>query len=114
MYWESESNGKYLIGVKLVEEDSPAGKYQKTVKELRPAQAQDIAHVEAEKSYAQAEELLAERKAASLKIALTKYQASLPNWRAAHDLNGEANAFARIGAVNYLLSDMNQALENFL
>ncbi|HEX6623624.1 MAG TPA: hypothetical protein VF064_07915, partial [Pyrinomonadaceae bacterium] len=93
----AEVAGPYRLEVRSLDAGGARGRYELRVEALGPATAEDEQRVRAEKTFAEAEQLLAEWKAQSSREAILKFTASLPAWRAAGDRRGEALALKRAG-----------------
>lgn len=103
----AETAADYLINIIAADSNRSDVAYHVTLLELRAATEIDRARCMAEKLFAEGEELLGKR---AMPSALEKYQASLPFWRAANDVRGEADAYSTMGQAYYLLGNYREAL----
>ena len=107
----AEVSGEYRIEVRPVEKDAASGRYELKIEELRGARPQDRSRVAAERVFADGQLLRAQQTAESRRQAIQKYEESLPLWRAASDIRGEAEALSKISEVSHELSENRTALE---
>src|SRR6185369_5934115 len=118
--WIAEEAGSYRLEVRSVNKEAVAGRYEMKLEEPRQARPQDASRVDAQKIFAEGEQLRTQGTAESLQRALQKYEAALPHWRAASDQVGEALTLNSAGTVYFLLGEsqksidcLNQALSLF-
>jgi CHAT domain-containing protein/uncharacterized protein HemY len=106
----AETAGVYRLEVRSLERDQAPGRYQMRVEEIRRATVKDKQRIAAEKSFAEAEQMLKEWKAESSRQAIDKLKDSLPSWKAAGDYRGEALALKRIGDIYQPFGEYENAL----
>jgi CHAT domain-containing protein/Tfp pilus assembly protein PilF len=106
----SPQGGNYLLTVRP-RKDAALGSYRLGVDEWRTAEPKDESAVAAEKLMAEGQLLYGQGTAESRRKAIQKYEESLPLWRAASDIRGEAEALSSIGDVYEDLGDNRKALE---
>ncbi|MGA7928086.1 MAG: tetratricopeptide repeat protein [Candidatus Sulfotelmatobacter sp.] len=109
----AETFGVYRLEVASRDKTVPAGRYRVTLKPLRTPSNQDRAHITAERMCFEAGQLWQEGSADSLRIAIQKYLASLPQWRIAGDRYEEALAQDSIGEIYSQLGQKQEALEYY-
>ncbi len=109
----AETAAEYRLSVQAVDATKEDVAYSLTLLELRTAAENDRARTQAEKLYAEAEELSAQGTKEQRLRAIEKYQASLPYWRAAGDRRGEADAYGTLGQTYYLLGNYREALKGY-
>jgi CHAT domain-containing protein/Tfp pilus assembly protein PilF len=91
--------------------NSGQGSYQLSVGEWRRAEPKDESTVAAERLLAEGQILFWQGTAESRRQAIQKYEESLPLWRAAMDIRGEAEALSQLSEVYHYLSENQKALE---
>lgn len=89
----------------------PDGGYEARIVELREADEQDRMRHRAFWAFAEAEDLRRKKTRVSYEAALTRYQESIPLWRALADRQQEARALEEMGRVLSELSQHARALE---
>ena len=109
----AKAPGIYRLEVASGDKNVPAGRYRVTVEPLRAPSGQDRARIAAERTFLEAVQLKGQGSADSLRMAIQKYQASLPLWRAAGDRYEEALTQDNIGSVYYALAEKQKALDCF-
>jgi len=109
----AEAPGIYRLEVASGDKNVPAGRYRVTVENLRAPSDQDRARIAAERMFFEAVQLQGQGSADSLRMAIQKYQASLPLWRTAGDRYEEALTQDSIGLVNSDLGEMQKALDYY-
>src|SRR5208337_3580535 len=77
----AEAPGIYRLVVASNDKNVPTGHYRVTVEPMRAPSDQDRARITAERMFYEAYELNRQGSADSLRMAIQKYQASLPLWR---------------------------------
>ncbi len=92
---------------------SAAG-YEVKIEELRTAPPQDHNRLAAEKLFAEAERLYAQKTAQSIRAAIEKFKESLPFWRAAGDRLWEAQTLQKIGLFSDEVGEKQQSLDYYL
>src|SRR5262249_27050494 len=96
----TEVAGNYRLEVRSLEVAAPAGRYEALVVELRSATTADASRVAAERAFSAAEQLRAQRSAASSNEAMKRYEDALSRWRALGDRSGESRALVGMGIVS--------------
>ena len=92
-----EVAGDYLINIRSLNKDAPAGRYEIKVEEIRPAAPQDVVRVAAERNFAEGVRL-GERGGAGFKPdAVKMLEAALSGYREAGDRRGEAKTLLELG-----------------
>jgi len=109
----AEAPGIYRLEVASGDKNVPAGRYRVTVEPMRAPSDQDRARIIAERMFFEAYELNRQGSADSLRMAIQKYQASLPLWRTAGDRYEEALTPESIGSVYSDLGERQKALGNY-
>jgi CHAT domain-containing protein/tetratricopeptide (TPR) repeat protein len=99
--------------VRSPDKTATAGRYLVKIDELRMATEQDRNRVAAEGAYAQAELLRGQGTAGSLKDAITKFQESLPLFRALADSVSEATTLNNMARTYSDLGDKQKALDSY-
>ncbi|MDQ3665496.1 MAG: hypothetical protein M3410_02660, partial [Acidobacteriota bacterium] len=107
----AEVSGEYRVEVRPIEKDAASGRYELEIEEPREASPQDRSQVAAERAFAEGQLLRWQGTAESRRRAIQKYEESLPLWRAASDIRGEAEALSNISEVSHELSENRTALE---
>ncbi|MBC8029922.1 MAG: tetratricopeptide repeat protein [Pyrinomonadaceae bacterium] len=106
----AETTGTYRMEVRSLEREHVRGRYELKAEEIRPSTEKDKYRIAAEKSFAEAEQLLEESKAESIRRAVDKFKASLPAWKAAGDRREEALSLKRIGESYQPLGEYQSSL----
>jgi CHAT domain-containing protein len=109
----ADADAEYRLSVYAVDAAKEDVRYRLELLEIRIAGETDQARAQAEKLYAEAEELSAQGIKAQRLQAITAYRASLPYWRAAGDRRGEADAYGSIGQAHYQLGNNQEALKAY-
>ena len=109
----AEISGTYRLEVRSLEKDAKPGRYEVNINQLRDATEQDKNHVAAERAVIEAELLLAQGTAESLRRSIEKYEESLPFSRNAKDRAGEATTLNNIGGIYHSLGEKQKALDYF-
>ena len=107
----AKAAGDYRVEVKSEEAAAKPGRYEVRIEDLRPATDQDRTRVQAERVYAQGEELRREKE--DWARAAASYRQALAIWRSLPDRGEEGLALYRIGTMQEKLGDAGQALELF-
>lgn len=107
-------SGSYGVEVRAVEKDAPAGHYELTVPDRRPANQEDGRRVRAERAFAEADELRRKRSGADNRQALEKYGEALSIWQQEiKDQAREAETLYRLGWVSQRLGRFDAAMDYF-
>jgi CHAT domain-containing protein/tetratricopeptide (TPR) repeat protein len=109
----AEAPGIYRLEVASGDKNVPAGRYRVTVEPVRAPSGQDRARITAERMLFEAEQLRAQGSADSFKMAIQKYQATLPLWRTAGDRYEEALTQDTIGFLSSALGEKQKALDYY-
>jgi len=109
----AEAPGIYRLEVASGNKNVPAGRYRVTVEALRVPSGQDRARINAERTFFEAVQLNVQGSADSLRMAIQKYQASVPLWRTAGDRYEEALTQECIGSAYSALGEKQKALEYY-
>ncbi len=105
--------GDYRLEVRSPKKDAGRGRYNVRIEELRAATPRDHTRLAAKKAMAEGNQLRSQRKAESLRSAITKYEEALHLYQAADDLEGQADALERIARLHLSLGAIREALERF-
>jgi CHAT domain-containing protein/Tfp pilus assembly protein PilF len=108
-----EVSGDYRLEVRSLEKGATAGRYEVRVEELRKATEQDSGRIAAERAYAQAETMRAERMAESLRSAIRKYEEAATLYRSAGARGAAAWALNNAGKAWNDLGDPLKARDYF-
>jgi CHAT domain-containing protein len=106
----SAQAGDYQLTVRSRKNVAP-GSYQLKAAEWRRGEVKDQDTVAAEKLLAEGQILYWRGTAESRLQAIRKYEESLALWRAASDIQGEAEALSRLSEIAHQVSDNRKALE---
>jgi CHAT domain-containing protein/uncharacterized protein HemY len=106
----AESRGDYRLEVRSVDNIGTRGRYEIQATEIRSATAKDKYRIAAERSCAEAEQLSNESRAESSRLAITKYEEALQNWKLAGDLREEADTLVSVGGIHQVLGELQQSL----
>ena len=113
-----EPAGVYQIKVRSLEKEAPAGRYTIKIHEVRAATQQDrelvADRITAQQTLDEAQVLIVENTATSLRAAITKLEQALALCRKTRDRYKEAFTHARLGFANDALGFKQQALDHFL
>jgi CHAT domain-containing protein/tetratricopeptide (TPR) repeat protein len=107
----AREGGSYLLQVRLAHDIPATGHYEIVLEELRPANPEDVARIQAQRDFSDGEKGRNEGSEKSLRKALEAYGRALPVLRGLGDRPGEALALNRIGEVYSSLSESTKALE---
>lgn len=105
--------GDYRLEVSSPKKDTGRGHYHLGIEESRAARPQDHTRLAAEKAMAEGKQLRSQRKAESLRSAITKYEEAIPLYQAVDDLEGQANALETIARLHLSMGEIQKALERF-
>ncbi|MGH9770004.1 MAG: tetratricopeptide repeat protein, partial [Blastocatellia bacterium] len=105
--------GDYRLEITTLKKDAERGGYELSIDQLRAATPEDLKRHVAETLFAEADHLRAQRKAETLKSAVTKYEEALRLFVAIGDRSGEANTLLNAGMASTFLSDYQNALDYF-
>jgi CHAT domain-containing protein len=109
-----ETSGAHRLEIRSLEKAAPAGHYQVKIAELRAHTAQDETRLIANDLYRQAEQLVAQGTAASLRAAREPHEKALALYHSIGDLPGEASVLTRMGVVSTSFGDNKTALSYYL
>ncbi|MGH9851413.1 MAG: tetratricopeptide repeat protein, partial [Blastocatellia bacterium] len=104
----AETPGVYFVVIRASNAGPAKGGYTLKIAELRAPSETDRHRAAAERAFAEAEEL---RKEPKFSQAIEKYYESIPHWRAAGDVRGEADALSIIGYAYQRLGENLKSLE---
>ena len=102
--------GDYQFMIRARKNASP-GSYSLSVDEWRKTEPKDDSAVAAEKLGAEGQALFWQGTVESRRQAIQKYEQSLPLWRSAGDIRGEAEALSHLSEICHYVSDNRKALE---
>jgi len=105
--------GMYRAEVHALEPDAAPGRYQITLKELRPAAPPDHDHLAADQKFAEGTSLYDQRTPEARRQAITKYEAAAMLWQKLGDNAAQGKALNMIGHINSLLGENKQAFDYF-
>jgi CHAT domain-containing protein/tetratricopeptide (TPR) repeat protein len=103
--------GEYRVDIYSPDKRAPAGHYRIQIVALRDATQIDKDHVEAQRSFDEAETLRAQQTATAQQSAIEKYRQAAPHFHAAGDTYREALTLSSIGTAYRNLNQFRQALE---
>ncbi len=109
----AESSGNYRIEVRSLEEKVVPGLYEIRIEALRLAVPLDRSRVAAERLSAYATLLTIYNEMDSVRIAVQKYNETLPLWRSLQDTINWAQTLNMIGNLYNLLGDKREAIEYY-
>ncbi|HVG18131.1 MAG TPA: CHAT domain-containing tetratricopeptide repeat protein, partial [Blastocatellia bacterium] len=109
----ADNEGDYLIEVRSLTKETPAGRYEIRVEELRAAIENDHKLVAAERAFSEAERLRARGTAESFRLALEKYGEALPLMRDIGNRKQEAYTLGGIGTTYQRLMENQEALKYY-
>ncbi len=98
--------GRYLISVRSLDQQAPAGRYLIRVAELRPALAGDESRSSGERALAEAERLRRQNKAEATRQATSRYEAAARAFKAAGETRQELDALYAAAEAFYELGDL--------
>jgi CHAT domain-containing protein len=105
--------GDYRLEVRSPKKDAGRGRYHLRIEELRAAKPLDHTRLAAKRAMDEGNQQRAQRKAESLRNAITKYEEALQLYQAADDPEGQANALDMIARLHLSLGEIRKALERF-
>ncbi len=113
----TQAAGEYQLKVTSPDIKAAPGRYEIKVEELREATPRDSDRIEAERAFAEAEQLRAQGTGDSLRKALEKYEEVLKLWRTlgdqqreAYTLNEMGERYRELGEIQKALAYHNQAV----
>jgi CHAT domain-containing protein/Tfp pilus assembly protein PilF len=106
-----EETGSHRLEVRALDKNSPIGRYEARIKEIRGATEQDRARIPALRAFTEGELLRVEGTAGSIKRAVENYEVALSGFRAAHDRNGEVMILKSIAAAYLDLGEAQKAFD---
>jgi CHAT domain-containing protein/tetratricopeptide (TPR) repeat protein len=109
----AEETASYYLNIAARYPDKENVAYEVQMAELHDATSADRARCQGEYIFAEGEEIYDQRTKEGYLAAIEKYQASLPYFREAQDLYGEALAVEATGEAWYYLSEYQQAISAF-
>lgn len=104
--------GDYRLEVIANETEEIRGSYQLRVEPVRVATTEDKNLMQAENLCSEAEQLLAQGKAESIRQAIIKYEQSLALWQQAGDRRGEADAVQYLAVAHRRIGETEKAIEH--
>jgi len=107
----AREGGSYLLQVRLAHDIPATGHYEIVLQELRPANPEDVARIQAQRDFSDGEKGRNEGSEKSLRKSLEAYGRALPVLRGLGDRPGEALTLNRIGEVYSSLSESTKAIE---
>lgn len=108
----TQTAGDYKLEIRTARGASAKGAFEINVEDIHTASENDIKVVKAERLHEEAERLRTTGDAASLRLALEKYQAYLVLARELGEVVAQASTHQMISIVYRLLGDSNKALEH--
>lgn len=109
----ASTSGEYTLEVKSTEEWANPGRYEVFVEELREATPADQKRVEAEKSFADGQQLMAKTTKESRQAALAKFKEALSYWTESGNGHWQAATLYSVCAVQRRLGDTEAAAKCF-
>ncbi len=103
-------SGKYRIEVRSTNQSAVVGRYRMLVGEPHTATEADRHYALAQRAFDEANELFGKSTAESRRQAVTRFQESLPKWRAAGDQRREAETQHSVATILKMLGENRQAL----
>ena len=111
--WIAEASGSYRLEVRSFSSDTPAGRYELRVEELRTATPQDERRVAAQKAFTDAKSLRNQRTAESQRDAIKEYKQALLLWQSLGDRLMAANSLHEMGFIYGDLGEYQKALDSY-
>ncbi len=109
----AETSGDYRIDVTAPNKNAPAGRYEIKIAALRPPTAADKEHLDAERTFREANALRLQRNAASSRSAIELYKKALPLFQSAGEPSRQALALQMIAVLHAGLGEFQNALEYY-
>ena len=109
----AEASGNYRLEVRSLEKNTPAGRYEVKIEELRASAPKDKSRVAAQKAFTDATSLRNQRTAESFHSAIEKYQEALSLWHSLGDRRMEAYSLYEIGWVHGDIGEYQKALDAY-
>jgi CHAT domain-containing protein len=107
----AETSGDYRLEVRPANEKAPAARYEIRIAALREATRADRDHVEAQRTFEEAETLRAQAKADSRRAAIEKYKRALSLFQKAEERAGQALTLYALGFAHAELGEFRSTLE---
>jgi CHAT domain-containing protein/tetratricopeptide (TPR) repeat protein len=109
----ADASGQYRLIVRSLQRVAAPGRYQVSLKELRPSTQEDVTRLAAERAVAEGERLRARETAESLRQAITQFDLALKLWRSLQERYEEAIALYGLGWSHNTLGEYQQAIHYF-
>jgi CHAT domain-containing protein len=106
----ADGMGDYRLEVSSPNKQAPAGRYDIRILALREARPADRDHVAAERTFAEAQQLRAQRTDASYRAAIEKYRQALAFYQSAGDRPREALTLYIIGSALWNANEFRKAI----
>ncbi|MEW6731306.1 MAG: CHAT domain-containing protein [Acidobacteriota bacterium] len=113
IYWLAAESGYFRLEISAKEKETKTGGYELRVKELRPANPQDISRIAAQKAFTEGDQGLDQQTKESCQQAIEKYSQALQLFRAAGDRTEEAFTLNNIGKCYLCRVEMQQSLDYY-
>lgn len=107
----AETSGDFRLEVRPANEKAPGARYEIRISALREATPADRDHVEAQRTFEEAETLRAQAKADPRRAAIEKYKRALGLFEKAGDRNGQALTLYTLGFAHAELGEFRLTLE---
>lgn len=107
----AETSGDYRLEVRPANEKAPAARYEIRIAALREVKPADRDHVEAQRTFEEAETLRAQAKADSRRAAIEKYKLALSLFEKAGERAGQALTLYTLGFAHAELGEFRLTLE---
>lgn len=107
------TDGYHRLLVRSLEKRAFLGRYQISIKELRPATQQDATRIAAEQAVTEGSRLMGRETADSLRQAITQFDLGLKLWRSLQERYEEAIALYGLGWSHNTLGEYQQAVHYF-
>lgn len=114
IYLITTTEGIYKVEVSSLSKESPDGKYEAKIVELRPAIDLDKSKVDGYRTYNEAVSLAAENKPESTQQAIEKYEKAIALFQASKEQVGEANSFNSLATLYYGIENYEKAEALFI
>ena len=109
----AKAAGSYLLELRSLEEDAPAGRYALKIEELRPATNRDVVRIDAEHAFNEADLLSDQASSESLKVVILKYDEALRLFHQIRDRRRQAATLNNLGVAYSSLGDKRKALVHY-